>query len=291
VREHAISAADGRTLKVLEDGQPDGRAVFVLHGTPGARLLYGKHVTDARARGIRLIGYDRPGYGGSTRRPDRSVGDVAGDVAAIADALGIDRFGVWGHSGGGDPALACAALLPQRVVASACLAGQAPEGAPGIDPYEGLGELNAEDRRLLLSDRVAWERKGREEVAQMQQATPQQLVEYLRTLLSEVDVQALSPELTDFFWAQSREGLRGGADGILDDNLGDLRPWGFELSQIRVPLQIWHGRHDKFVPFQHGRWLAEHLPRAEAHLEPDEGHVSLFERRIPEVHAWILGKF
>ncbi len=291
MREHTVSTADGRTLRVQEDGSPDGPAIFSLHGSPGSRLLYSVHVDDARRRGIRLLGYDRPGYGGSTRHPDRTVADVASDVATIADALGIGRFGVWGHSGGGDPALACAALLPERVVAAACLAGAAPADAEGLDPYEGLGELNADDLRLLHSDRAAWERKSRDEVAQMRDATPAQVVEYLTTLLSEVDARALTPALADFFAAQGREGFREGADGIIDDNLSETRPWGFDPARIRVPLQIWHGRHDRFVPFQHGRWLADHIPQAEAHLEADEGHLSLYTRRIPEVHAWIGARF
>ena len=291
MREHTVSTPDGRTLRVREDGNPEGPVIFSLHGSPGSRLLYEPHVDDARRKGIRLLGYDRPGYGGSTRRPDRTVADVAADVAAIADALDVRRFGVWGHSGGGDPALACAALLPERVVAAACLAGTAPADAEGLDPYEGLGELNADDLRLMHSDRAAWERKGREEVVQMRDATPVQVVEYLKTVLSEVDAGALTPPLAGFLSAQVKEGLRDGADGIIDDNLSEDRPWGFDPARIRVPLQIWQGRHDKFVPFQHGRWLVDHLPQAEPHLEPDEGHISLYARRIPEVHSWILAKF
>jgi pimeloyl-ACP methyl ester carboxylesterase len=291
MREHEVRLDDGRRLTVREDGDPDGRPVFRLHGTPGSRLLYPPHVADARRRGIRLIGYDRPGYGGSTARRGRRVGDVAPDVAAVADQLGIDRFAVWGHSGGGAPAIACAARLPGRVVAATSLAGVAPPGAEGLDPLEGMGEANREDVHLMLSDPAAWEAKLQRESIEYARATPEQLQSILTTLLSEVDRAALTPELVSFFVEEGREGLRHGADGMRDDNLSDTVPWGFDLSSVRCPLQIWHGAHDRFVPFAHGQWLAAHLPRAEPHLLPDAGHLGLLSERIPEVHAWLLAHF
>ena len=118
---------------VRDVGDPLGRAVLVQLGTPNSRILYAPHVHDAAARGIRLIGYDRPGYGGSTPLPGRSIVDCVTDVRAIADALEIDRFAIWGISGGGPHALACAALLPERVWAVATLASTAPFDAPGLD--------------------------------------------------------------------------------------------------------------------------------------------------------------
>ncbi len=292
MREHTVSRDGGRQLIVREDGDPQGRAIFSLHGTPGSRLLYGPHVADARRRGIRLIGYDRPGYGGSTAVRGRRIVDAAHDIAAIADALGIEKFGVWGHSGGGPHALACAAALPDRAVAAACLASPAPADADGLDPFDGLGEANAEDLRLLQSDPAAWEAKGEAEAKMMREATQEQLLAMLDSLLSEVDRKVLTRELGDFLQAQMVLGLEPGAAGMRDDNLAEGKfPWGFELGSIRVPVQLWHGRHDKMAPFQNGRWLAEHLPRAETHLEPDEGHISLYVNRIPDVHAWIRSKF
>jgi pimeloyl-ACP methyl ester carboxylesterase len=288
LREHQVIREDSRKLLVAEDGDPRGTPVFSLHGTPGCRLLYSKHVDDARVRGIRLIGYDRPGYGGSTPQAGRNLASVAGDVAAIADELGIDRFGVWGHSGGGAPALACAALLPRRVVAASCLAGVAPFGADGLDPLKGMGELNVEDFRLMLDDRPRWEAKMEADAAAMASGTLDQLIEMLSSLISPVDREALSPALTAFLFSQVPEAVRFGGAGMRDDSLCDVAPWGFELSSIRVPVQVWHGAHDWFVPFQHGEWLAAHVPGAEAHLDPQEGHLSLYERRLPEVHQWLL---
>jgi len=286
-----VKAADGRTLRVLEDGARGGKPIFFLHGTPGCRFLHPRQTTDATRQDIRLIGHDRPGYGGSDRHPGRIIGDEAADVAAIADALGIEKFAVYGHSGGGAPTLACAALLPRRVVAASSLAGVAPYPAEGLDWLAGTGDLNVEDFQLMLSDRAAWEAKGAAEREMMMQARPEQVRAYISSLLTEVDRAAFDDELLAFFSNQLREALKHGIAGGVDDSLSTIRPWGFELSSIRVPLQIWHGKEDKFVPYAHGQWLAAHLPRAEVHLEPKEGHISLIRNRVPEIHEWLAAHF
>lgn len=265
--------------------------MFLLHGTPGSRRAFDPWVLDARARGLRLLTYDRPGYGGSTARPGRSVGDVAEDVAEIADALGLERFAVWGFSGGGAPALACAARLPKRVVGAASIAGVAPYPAEGLDWVGDAGELNAEDFRLMLADRPAWLAKSKKDREEMLTLTPAKLEAMFASLLSDVDRAASTPAWTEFLVAQIREGLAPGDEGIRDDNLSTILPWGFRLEEIPVPTQLWHGAHDRFVPFTHGQWLARRIPNVEAHLEPAEGHTSLTVRKPPEVHAWLNARF
>src|SRR5262249_35745471 len=121
-----VTTPDGRTLRVHEAGPADGPTVLVHQGTPMSGILYAAHAGNAEEHGIRLLACDRPGYGGSTPAPGRSVADVATDVRAVADQLGVGRFAVWGISGGGPHALACAALLPDRVVAVGSLASVAP---------------------------------------------------------------------------------------------------------------------------------------------------------------------
>jgi pimeloyl-ACP methyl ester carboxylesterase len=286
-----IGLPDGRTLRIIEDGDPGGRPVIVLHTSPGSKLLYEKHVADATRRGIRLIGYDRAGYGGSTARPGRTVVDEASDVRAIADSLGIDRFAVWGHSKGGSFALGCAAVLPDRLVAAASLAPVAPNPAEGLDWFAGVAEANVADFRLLTNDPVAWRRKLVREVEEMRDLTEEQLTESLFGPSPDADRAALTPELLAYAYAQMQDGLSQGPDGFIDDNLSDIRPWGFDLSSITVPVQLWHGLDDTLVPLSHAKWLAAHLPRAEIHLEPGEGHVSLFARRIPEVQEWLVSHF
>ena len=124
--QRTVQTPDGRVLAVEEAGDPAGRPVLVHNGTPNSRHLYGPDTVDAAERGLRLIGYDRPGYGGSSPQPGRTVADCADDVRAICAALGIDRLAMWGASGGGPHVLACAALLPDLVTAAASIASLAP---------------------------------------------------------------------------------------------------------------------------------------------------------------------
>jgi pimeloyl-ACP methyl ester carboxylesterase len=132
--EWFVPAPGGRTLAVEDAGDRGGRPVMVHVGTPGGRRLYGpRTLADAERRQLRLISYDRPGYGGSTAQPGRSTADCACDVRVICEALGIERLAMWGLSGGGPHVLACAALLPDLVTAVASLASLAPYDADGLD--------------------------------------------------------------------------------------------------------------------------------------------------------------
>ena len=152
VETRIIAAGDGRELCVEMAGEPDGKPILVHAGEPMSRRLYGGWIADAEKKGIRLIGYDRPGYGGSTAHPGYAVAAEAQDVRAIAEALGHDRLGIWGISGGGPYALACAALLPDVTVAAAAVASLAPWGIEGFDFFAGMGESNVEAFKLFFSD-------------------------------------------------------------------------------------------------------------------------------------------
>jgi pimeloyl-ACP methyl ester carboxylesterase len=293
VIERSVAASDGRTLAVREAGDPAGIPVFMLHGTPGSNLIYEPYARDADERGIRLISYDRPGFGGSTRHEGRTIAASALDLAQIADSLGIERFCVWGASGGGPPALAAAALLPDRIAAAASIASPAPYGAEGLDYFDGMGELNAEGTRVLIGGGEAPFRAMLEEGRTMIMAgSPEQSLEYLRSLLSDADREALTLEAIEFQIAMSRAGVEGGIDGWYDDDAAmTVLPWGFELSSIRIPVLYWHGRQDRFVPFGHGAWLAARIPGVTAWLTEDDGHITIAERGIPKVHAWLLERY
>jgi len=286
-----VRAADGRTLRVEDGGDPQGKPVLMHHGTPGAGLLYAPEETAARELGIRMIGYDRPGYGGSTPQPGRTVADCTGDVRAIARALEIDRLGIWGISGGGPHALACAALLPDLVVAVASLASVAPYGSPGLDFFTGMGEENVNDTRLLLEDEPAARLKLKADRERVLAVSAEDMITVFPSLLSAVDAAAFTPDLAQYFHACNQLGLAPGDEGWWDDGIAHTRAWGFNFADIKVPVQLWHGRHDKFVPFQHGEWLATMIPGVDAHLTDDDGHLTLPERRLPAVHAWLLAHF
>lgn len=170
MKAFSVEGPGGRTLTVREAGDPAGVPVLIHHGTPSSSLLYEPHVRDAEEHGVRLVSYDRPGYGGSTRDPGRSVADCAADVAAICDALGIGRICTWGISGGGPHALATAALLPERVAAAAALASVAPFDAEGLDFTAGMGELNVESFNASRESEQAHRAQHEREVAMVQDA-------------------------------------------------------------------------------------------------------------------------
>jgi pimeloyl-ACP methyl ester carboxylesterase len=284
-----IQVEDGRDLCVGVAGDDFERTVLIHCGTPNSRLLFDGWVDDAAARGIRLISYDRPGYGGSTPQPGHSVADAAADVRAIAEDLGIERLGVWGFSGGGPYTLACAALLPDLVTGAAIVGSLAPRDAPGLDYFTGMGEDNVEGIQLYLADPEAARKRARTEWEEAISVTPGTLLESWKTLLSDVDAAVLTGEVASYVVRCTRAGLAPGVQGWWDDGVAHMAPWGFEFDSIRVPVQVWHGRHDRFVPFQHGQWLAEHVPGAEPHLSDTDGHLTLLVTRFADIHEWLGG--
>jgi pimeloyl-ACP methyl ester carboxylesterase len=258
---------------------------------PGSGVLYGPWIEDAASRGLRLIGYDRPGYGGSSPHLGHSVADCAADVTAITDALNVDRLAVWGWSGGGPYALACAAMLPGLVVAAALLASGAPWDAPGLDFFAGMGQDNIDDIELSFSDPSAARQKTLEDRDSVLETTPDQLVEEFASLLSPADAAVLTGEFAAWLLRAEQGGLAPGDQGWWDDGSALLAPWGFDPDSVRVPVKLWHGRQDRFVPFQHGQWLADHIPGAESALNDADGHLTLVLDRIGEVHDWLRSHF
>jgi pimeloyl-ACP methyl ester carboxylesterase len=282
-----VTTPDGRALEVHEAGDPRGRAVVVHHGTPGAGLLYARHDPVARELGLRLIGYDRPGYGGSDRHPGRSVADAAADVAAILDALGVERFATWGASGGGPHALACAALLADRCAGAVSVAGVAPYGAEGLDWMAGMGDDNVREFTAALAGEAPLAAVLEPQLDELRGASPADLVAALRSVLSDVDAAALTDELGVFLAQQCDHGLARGVAGWIDDDLAFARGWGFGLDALDVPVVLWQGEHDLMVPPAHGRWLGEHVAGAELRFSEDDGHVTLLETRMPAILAAI----
>jgi len=286
-----IELRDGGVVAVSEAGDPQGRPVVSISGSPGGRVLYDLHARDAAAKGIRLLGYDRPGYGESTRRPGRTVADAAGDVEAIADALELERFAVWGTSGGGPHALACAALLGERVAGAASLAGVAPFDAEDLQWFAGMGDENVQEFTLATHGPGELEPMLRGAAEHIVAGGPQGMAEEIRTLLSAIDSAAFSGALGEFIHANMSAALAPGVGGWIDDDLAFVSPWGFGVEDISVPVLVWQGVEDRFVPSAHGEWLARHVPGAEVQISELDGHLTLYQRRVPEVHAWLLERF
>ena len=284
--QRTVHTRDGRMLAVEDCGDPASRPVLVHMGTPNSRHLYGRNVRDAAERGLRLIGYDRPGYGESSPHPGRTVADCAGDVRTICAELGIDRLAMWGISGGGPHVLACAALLPDLVTAVASLASPAPYGAEGLDYFAGMGQVNIDDTRLFLTDEAAARAKMDTDRDEILATSSDDAARGIESLLTPTDAAVLRGELAEYLVSSEQDGLAPGSEGWWEDNC-TVRPWGFDLADISVPVLLLHGRQDMFVPFGHGEWLAKHIPGVEARLLDDDGHLTLMQNRVPEVHAWL----
>jgi pimeloyl-ACP methyl ester carboxylesterase len=283
--EWFVTAPDGRTLAVEDAGDRGGRPVLVHVGSPGGRRLYGpRTLADAERRQLRLISYDRPGYGGSTPQPGRSMADCAADVRVICAALGIDRLAMWGQSGGGPHVLACAALLPELVTAVASLASPAPYDADGLDWLAGMPAEAYEDVRLTFADREAARALFRREREEILATPPAQLAVDWQARTPGVSLALITDEVVSVQLA-----LASGIEGFWDDSVAELTPWGFDVAQISVPVLLLHGVQDKAVPFSHGLWLAAHLPGAETRFFDDEGH-SLREGHIENAHAWLIDR-
>lgn len=254
---------DGRSLCFAEWGEPTGFPVFGLHGTPGGRLERHPDETKYAEAGARWITYDRPGYGGSDRQPGRSIVDCVADVAALADHLGIDRFSVTGGSGGGPHSLAVAARLGERVVRACCAVGVAPYGLEDLDFFAGMDPLNVTEFSWALEGEQRLvpelERELRAD-AQRIAADPSKVFSD-EWDLDEADRAVLArPEMAAVIRASTEDLVRGGVLGWVDDDLAFTKPWGFDLAEISVPVQVRYGVHDVLVPAAHGAWLGRNVP-------------------------------
>ncbi|MEV7545779.1 MULTISPECIES: alpha/beta hydrolase [unclassified Streptomyces] len=282
-----VRTADGRVLTAEHWGDPEGKPVFLLHGMPGSRLGPAPRGMVLYQRRVRLIAYDRPGYGGSDRHPGRTVADVAQDVAAIADALGVDTFAVAGRSGGGPGALACAALLPERVTRTAALVPLAPRDAEDLDWFAGMAASNVREYTTAAVDPEELTARLIPRASGIAR-DPGRLLDELRRELTASDRMIVSDAgLRSMLLRNYREGVRTSAFGWIDDMLAASSPWGFDPADIRCPVLIWHGELDVFSPVGHSRWLGRRIPGATTTIDPDAAHFAAL-RALPDVLTWLL---
>lgn len=281
-----VRTGDGRVLTFESWGAQNGAPVFLMHGTPGSRM--GPHPRPAvlYRLGVRLIAYDRPGYGGSDPLKGRSVAHAASDVEAIADHLGLGRFAVVGRSGGAPHALACAALLPDRVTRAALLVSLAPRDAEGLDWYAGMTPSNvaeyhnAEAGYEVLAARIrTYADRIRSDPASELPFEPADLPAPDRRVVSDFGIRSM---LVDNF----SEALKDSYTGWIDDNMSFTVPWGFSVEEIKRPVLMWHGELDVFSPVAHTRWLAEHIPSASLVLDSNSAHFGAVAV-LPQVLSWL----
>ena len=278
---HDLVLADGRSLRVHDSGSAGPVAFTVLwhHGSPQTGEPLEPLVRAATARGIRLISYARPGYGGSSPHPGRTVADAADDVAQLAAALGDTHLGLLAASGGGPHALACAALLPHLVPATAVMAGIAPYAAhgDGLDWFDGMAGGGSALRTAI---------RGRDARQRFEETA-----EFDRSSFTARDFEALEGRWASLGDDVGRSVAAGGQVGLIDDDVAFVAPWGFDLDDIASPVLLAQGGADRVVPPAHARWMLDRLPHGELWTRPRDGHVAVLDAAPVALdwlaqHAW-----
>lgn len=272
---HAETADGQRRIDVYVDGPDNGPALLFHNGTPSSGQLYAPFVRAAAERGLRMVSFSRAGYGSSTPNPGRRVADVVPDVIAVLDRIRADRCYALGWSGGGPHALACAALLPQGVIAAATVGGLAPHDANGLDWLSGMGDENIGAFRAAEAGDAALQEVADQIGPTFASVTSEEVIASLGSLVSDVDRAAIGEEAATWLANVFRESVSHGMAGWCEDERALVMPWGFDVRTITVPVAVWQGLQDRFTPYAHGEWLATHIPAARAHLLADHGHLSL----------------
>jgi len=256
-----IHVPDGRTLVAYDAGIPSPGARLTVvwhHGSPHTGVLYEPLISMAADRGIRLVTYARPSYGGSSPNDGRTVASAAADVSALADALEIERFAGMGASGGGPHALGCASLLPDRVVATVTLASPAPY-TDAFDWFDGMAVPDA--LQAAKAGRAARARYAETET-------------FDESIFTEPDYAALRGPWAAVGQDAGRAGADG-SDGMIDDDVAFAKPWGVDPGTITSPVLLVQGGADRMIPAAHAHSLLGQIPTAELWLRPRDGHVSV----------------
>jgi pimeloyl-ACP methyl ester carboxylesterase len=277
-----VRLPDGRVLGLERLGRPGGTPVLAFHGLPGSRLDFLSESRACAHAGVELIAVDRPGFGLSSPQAGRVPLDWARDVAALADALELERFSVLGYSAGGKYALACAFALPERVEAAAVMSGSAPPDTPGWDegmiPPERLVQWAALHAQPLA--RGSWALLG-----VLARRLPGPVMDgFVRSLSGPDRELAGEAGVREALLLSLLEGLRQGGGATVEDYAIEGRAWGFDLGRIEVPCRLWHGDCDPEVPLAHARWLAERIPGAALEVAENAGHL-IFGRLGPVAAA------
>jgi pimeloyl-ACP methyl ester carboxylesterase len=283
-----ITTPGGRHLEVLSAGPEDGRCLLWHSGTPSSAAIFPPSLAAAAERGLRYVTFSRAGYSTSTPNPGRSISDVVEDVTTVLDALGFHSFFCAGQSGGGPHALACAALLPDRVLATATLAGVAPWPAEELDWFAGMGPENLVEFEASMTGPEALTPLLDEEAVHLRTVQGSEVAAALGGLASDVDKRALTGAYAEHQAGSFRGAVSVSTAGWRDDDIAFVHPWGFDIGAIRTPVAIWQGGEDRMVPMSHGAWLAARIPGAEQHLLPEEGHLSLALNRFGDVLDGLL---
>ncbi len=261
-------------------GPADAPGLLVFHvGTPNAATGFPGLTAAAAERCLRTLIYSRPGYSRSSRTPGRTAADEAARTAALVDRLGYGEFYVVGWSGGGPAALACAALLPERVRACLTLASVAPSKEVGDGWQAWYSEADAHELEVLATeDRGTYVSDYEEGAHMFADATPSWLYRLGAGGSAAEHRVMFGPAALGVPLARSmRRGLSHGMWGWYDDAVAHASDWGFRVADIRVPVTIRQGEDDRMVHLEQSRWLAATIPGAVLRILPDRGHGAILD--------------
>ncbi|HEX5929474.1 MAG TPA: alpha/beta hydrolase [Solirubrobacterales bacterium] len=277
---------DGRRL-VFHVAGPERAPLLVFHtGTPGHPHIYSGMIEACAARSLRIACPARPGYAGSGRLKGRTYADNPIDTKVVADKLDAEMFYVLGHSGGGGPALADAALIPGRVRSVAVSATLAPRLLMGRRWKRGLKKANGDEIQAMEAGGSALKRHLKARADEMAKVrTAKQITDNsdFRRFYARVDRKCFTSEYLAFLLKIYSLIGNDHVDGWMDDDLCFFGDWGFDLSRVAAPVTIWQGRKDKIIPVAHARWLKRNVPGAQLRLHRSDGHVSLLNNHFGEM--------
>ncbi|ABD56457.1 alpha/beta fold hydrolase [Jannaschia sp. CCS1] len=264
---------DGRPLAFSEFGRPDGFPVFYFHGTPSCRVEAGFADQAAQHAGFRLIATDRPGFGRSGFQKNRRFRDWPGDILALADHLGINQFGLAGHSGAGPHLFACGVFMnPDRLKFIGALGPWGPVASPEI-----MSSLNRLDKVFArLAQKLPWVmRIGFAPMGWAARFTPNLFLGLLKNSVSAADKEILdNKEVAQRFREMQREAFRQGSRGAAHEAFIAYSDWGFDISSVCVPVHIWLGDEDIFVTRKMGQHIADTIPGVKFHWVEGAGHLN-----------------
>ncbi len=281
--DRELTLRDGRRMAYSEFGDPGGVPVLSGHGGLLCRFDVEPCAAEFAALGARVVSPDRPGAGGSDRKPGHSTGDWADDARELLDALEIEHCAVMGWSLGGQYAAAAAARLGDRVTRLAIIAG-----CPPLDDHERFAQLNRLDRELArLSKRAAPVARAAFTLsARVGRRSPLRLAKYEAKHSSEADA-AVIRDHGEWLGSAMGEGGRNGA-GMVDEYRAFVGPWGFTLGDITVPTTIYQGTADTLVPPAWAQVLVDGIAGSTLTEYEGEGHMIALSRRADVVRTLVV---
>jgi pimeloyl-ACP methyl ester carboxylesterase len=273
VETNYYTLSDGRRLAYCIYGEPQGVPVFYAHGTPGSRLEGAIFHDTAKRFGFRFLSTDRPGMGQSTFKPNRRLLDYPADISALADDLGIEKFGVLGWSGGGAHTTVCGFASVDRILFNISLCG-----------YTNFAELPGAAKLLTTkADQISVGLSHRyprlfqlffEMMAISIRYFPEAYYKGVVKAGNESDrVITANPEFKPHFLADQKEAVIQGSKGVTVDAAVHYVDWGFRLSEIPGNVHVFHGSEDTMVPLAFARHLSEKIPNCELHILEKQGHL------------------